>query len=96
MANNVENMTQQPEVKTKKENMVVRFIVTFIWLVIAVGVDFYAVFSEGYAIGAIVEGAFFLITFLVPYLRKKGSSTRWFGWLALISAIWFAYCLFMG
>lgn len=89
-------MTQQPEVKTKKENMVVRFIVSLIWLVIAIGVDIYAILSLSFAVGAIVEGAFFLITFLVPYLRKKGSYTRWLGWLALLSTIWFAYCLFKG
>lgn len=84
---------ETPEVKkVKKENALIRFIVTLIWLVISVGVDFYAVFSNGYVMGAIVEGAFALITFLVPYLRRKGTYTRWFGFLALLSAAWFTYC----
>lgn len=80
----------------KKENKVVRFFVTLIWLVIAVGVDIYAIVSKGFMVGAIAEGAFFLITFIIPYLRKKGSYTRWFGFLALLSALWFAYCMFSG
>ncbi len=96
MSTDTETAAQQPEIKAKKENKVVRFFVTLIWLVIAVGVDVYAVMSNGYALGAIAEGVFFLITFLVPYLRKKGSYTRWFGWLALLSAAWFAFCMFKG
>ena len=80
--------------ETQKENKVTRFFVTLVWLVIAVGVDFIAIFTEGYAIGMVVELAFFIITFSVPYLRKKGTYTRYWGWLALASAIWFGYLLF--
>ena len=90
MSNNTEN-PQQPEVK--KESKVVRFFVTLIWLAIAVGIDIFAMVKEGYMPGAIAEGVFALITFLVPYLRKKDSYTRWFGWLALLSAAWFIYLM---
>ena len=37
--------------------------------------------------GAALELAICFITFYVPYLSKKGSYTRWWGWLALLSAI---------
>lgn len=38
--------------------------------------------------------AIFLITFLVPYLRKKGTLTRWCGIIALGDAVWWIYLLF--
>ena len=79
--------------QVKKENKVIRFFVSLIWFALSVGVDLYAVFSEGYLLGAIAEFVFFIITFLVPYLRKKGSYTRWFGWLALIQGAWLIYLM---
>ncbi len=78
----------------KKENWVVRFIITILWLAISIGVDVYAVMSKGYIIGAIAEFVFFIITFCIPYLRKKGTYTRWFGWLALLQAGWLLYLHF--
>ena len=80
--------------QAQKENKTTRFFVTLGMLIIALGVDAIAVFTEGYLIGFIVELAFFIVTFSVPYLRKKGTYTRYWGWLALISAIWFGYLLF--
>lgn len=78
----------------KKENKVVRFFVTLLWLVISVGVDLFAIFAKALPVGIGIELAFFIITFCVPYLRKKGSATRWFGWLGLLSAIGLAGMMF--
>lgn len=86
-----ENKVEREELK--KESKVVRFFVTLIWLAISIGVDLYAIFSEGYLIGAIAEFVFFGITFLVPYLRKKDSFTRWIGWLALLQGAWLIYMM---
>ena len=82
--------------EVKKESLGLRIVVTIIWIALAVGVDIFAVVSKGFMIGMIAEAAFFLITYLVPYLRKKGSTTRWVGFLAFLSALWFAYCQFFG
>ena len=71
----------------KKENKLVRVIITLLWLIISVGVDIVAVIMEEPIVGAIIEAVFGIVTFCVPYLRKKGSYTRWFGFLALLSAV---------
>ena len=71
----------------KKENKFVRFLVTLLWLVISVGVDIFAIATMNPIVGAVIELVFGIVTFCVPYLRKKGSYTRWFGILGLISAI---------
>ena len=76
-----------------KENWFIRFVVTIIWLVLSIGIDVFAVFSKGYLIGAIAEIIFCIVTFCVPYLRKKGSYTRWFGILALGQAAWLIYLM---
>ncbi len=82
------------ENKDNKENWLIRFIVTLVWLIISIGIDVYAVMSKGYIIGAVAEFVFFIVTFCVPYLRKKGTYTRWFGWLALLQAAWLLYLQF--
>lgn len=70
----------------KKENKLVRFLITLLWLIISIGVDILAVINDSFIVGAIVELIFGILTFCVPYLRKKGSYTRWFGILGFISA----------
>ena len=65
----------------------VRFIVTLIWFFVVVGVDIYAFVLEQPLVGAIAELAIAVITLLIPYLHKKGTLTRWWGWLAFLSAI---------
>lgn len=79
------------EENVKKKNWLIRFFLTIVWLIISIGIDIFAVISKGYVIGAIAEFVFFVITFSIPYLRKKGSYTRWWGWLALIQAGWLLY-----
>lgn len=65
----------------------VRFFVSLIWLVVILGVDIFAFVMAQPIVGAGAELIIALITFLIPYLRKKGTLTRWWGWLALLSAI---------
>ena len=77
----------------QKENWLVRFLVTIVRLVISIGIDIFAIFSKGYVIGAVAELIFFIVTFSVPYLRKK-TYTRWWGWLALMQAAWLFYLQF--
>ncbi len=38
----------------------------------------------------------FLLTFFIPYLRKKGSLTRWCGIICLGDALWWIYILVSG
>lgn len=80
----------------KKENWFIRFIVTLIWLVKSIGVDVLAIFHHSYVVGAVTEIVFAIITFSVPYLRKKGTYTRWFGWLAILQAGWLIYLMTQG
>lgn len=35
----------------------------------------------------------FVLTFIIPYLRKKGSLTRWCGIVALGDALWWIYIM---
>lgn len=80
-------------IQVKKENIFVRFIVSLVWLAISIGVDIFAIMHESYLVGAIAEFIFAAITFSVPYLRKKGSYTRWWGWLAIAQGIWLIYLM---
>ena len=86
----------ESEANVKKENKLIRFFVSLIWLVLSIGVDIFAIFSKALLVGAIAEFAFFIITFCIPYLRKKGSYTRWFGWLALLQGCWLIYLMTQG
>lgn len=72
----------------------VRFFVSLIWLVVVLGVDIFAFVMAQPIVGAGAELIIALITFLIPYLRKKGTLTRWWGWLALLSAIGLASAAF--
>ena len=65
----------------------VRFFVSLIWLIVILGVDIFAFVLAQPIIGAGAEFLIAIITFLIPYLRKKGTLTRWWGWLALFSAL---------
>jgi len=80
----------------KQESKLARVIVTILWLVLSVGVDIVAITTQGYLVGAIIEFVFFIVTFCVPFLRKKGSYTRWFGWLAFLQGTWLIYLQFAG
>ena len=80
-------MTNEIANEEKKENKLVRILITLLWLVISVGVDIIAIVTEEPIVGAIIEAVFGIVTFCVPYLRKKGSYTRWFGFLGFLSAI---------
>lgn len=50
--------------------------------------------SSGFFIAGIGASlALFFITFLIPYLRKKGSFTRWCGIICLGDAIWYIFLI---
>lgn len=52
--------------------------------------------EQGYMLCMLAIGLcsiIFLLTFLIPYLRKKGSLTRWCGIVALGDALWWIYIL---
>jgi len=72
----------------------VRFFVSLVWLIVVLAVDVFAFVLAQPIIGAGAELVIALITFIVPYLRKKGTLTRWWGWLALFSAITLAATAF--
>ncbi len=92
--------------------MVLRFIVSTIWFIITLVaslIAFYAMVagqtatllgdSRGKAICAIAIGLCFLIfllTFIIPYLRKKGTFTRWCGIVALGDVLWWIYIMIAG
>lgn len=73
--------------KTSCLGSIFRFIFTLVWLFVVLGVDFASFIVFNPLIGAVIEFALFVITFIVPFLNKKGSLTRYWGWLALLSAI---------
>lgn len=65
----------------------VRFFVSLIWLIVVIAVDVLAFVWYPPIVGAGLEMVIALITLIVPYLRKKGTLTRWWGWLAFLSAL---------
>lgn len=102
--------SEQPLEKNK--NGCLRFFISFIWGIItfvASLIAFLAMivgsmksfFHEpgGKVLSLLAIGLcflIFLITFIVPYLRKKGTFTRWCGVCALGDAIWWIYILVSG
>ncbi|MBR5653790.1 MAG: hypothetical protein IKX22_06880 [Prevotella sp.] len=72
----------------------IRFIISLIWLIISIGIDAFAITTRSYLVGAGAEFAFFLITFIIPYLRRKGSYTRYWGWLALFQGFFLLFLQF--
>ena len=53
-----------------------RFFVSLLWLIVVLVIDILAFVLYPP-----------IITFCIPYLRKKGTLTRWWGWLAFLSAL---------
>ena len=97
------------EEKTSFGAKVLRFFVSLIWVLLAVTISLVGaaamvggalanIFNiegskEFYTFGIGISIIFALITFLIPYLRKKGSTTRWCGILAICDALWWAYLM---
>lgn len=94
--------------KTSVGGFFLRCIISIIWFVVAIVTtiggavamtsgDVASFFGSNdatplYIIGIGACLAVFLITFLVPYLRK-GSFTRWMGIICLGDALWWIYLL---
>ena len=99
------------EEKTTFGGGVLRFVVSIIWFVVALAVSLAALIAmvgqgmsdifggESKTLGTVAICASLLvgiITFCVPYLRKKGSATRWFGIVCLGDAAWWLYLMATG
>lgn len=99
------------EEKTSFGSKVLRFFITLIWVIVAFGVSALALYSmfageasdllggDGSSfkyIAIFASLAVGVITFVVPYLRKKGSMTRYCGILAFGDALWWGYITFFG
>lgn len=98
--------------KTTVGGFFLRFIVSLVWFFITlaativaylamVGGSFLDILGDenGKPICFLAIGVcllIFIITFLVPYLRKKGTLTRWCGIVALGDAAWWIYLLVTG
>ncbi|MBR0024754.1 MAG: hypothetical protein IJP59_09120 [Muribaculaceae bacterium] len=88
-----ENTQEALKKEEKKESKTVRFFVSLVWFILSIAVDVVAITTEALVVGAAIEFVFFIITFCVPYLRKKGSLTRWVGYLALLQGLWLVYLM---
>ena len=66
---------------------ILRFFISLIWLIVVLGIDILSFIVFNPLVGAGLELCIFVITLCIPFLRKKGTLTRWWGWLALLSAI---------
>lgn len=90
---------------------VLRFFISLIWFAITLVISLGAFFAmvgqgmsdmlggEGKALGILAISASLLIaiiTFCIPYLRKKGSLTRWCGLVCLGDAAWWIYLMATG
>jgi hypothetical protein len=100
---------KEKESKTTFGGCLLRAIVTTIWFFVAFVASLVGALAmtggetvsflggeNGLAICALGIGVcllVFIITMLVPYLRKKGTFTRWFGIVCLGDALWWIYIL---
>lgn len=102
---------EEVQEKTSFGGGVLRFFISFIWFIITLAVSLAALFAmvgqgmsdmlggESNTLGILAIGASLLIaliTFCIPYLRKKGSFTRWCGIVCLGDAAWWIYLLATG
>lgn len=100
---------EEPKKKTSIGGAILRFFISTIWvlitLIVSIGAAVAMVAGQtagfmgsekglGICIAAIAVCLIFaLITFLIPYLRKKGTMTRWCGIVLLGDAIWWIYLI---
>lgn len=103
---------EEKEEKTTFGGAVLRFFVSLIWVIITFVASLVAFLAmtggsvlsflgneNGKPICILAIGLCFLIfllTFIIPYLRKKGTLTRWCGIVALGDAVWWIYLLMTG
>lgn len=101
---------EDPNEKTSILGGIFRFIISAIWFIVTFVASVLALYGMWAGDILMMLGAdagpqicicaiglcflIFLITFIIPYLRKKGSMTRWCGIVALGDAICWAYFFF--
>ena len=98
---------EESKEKTSFGGGLLRFFISLIWFVIVAGVSILAMVVMGAGavsntfggsnvlcyLAVAVSLLVGLITFLVPYLRKKGSFTRYLGLVAFGDAAWWIYLI---
>ena len=100
---------QEKEEKTSFAGGCLRFFVSTIWFIITFLASMVAFLGmwlgsvadflgdgRGKVVCVLAIGlcfVIFLLTFIIPYLRKKGSLTRWCGIVALGDALWWIYIM---
>lgn len=97
-------MGKDKEEKTTVGGFILRFVVSLICFFVALGISMLRLFAmmssdfipgskrpafAAFAIG--ISLLLFIITFLVLYLRKKGTMTRFLGIMALGDTLWWVY-----
>ena len=102
---------KESDEKTTFKGGVLRFFVSLIWFLITLAVSIGAFFAmAGQVLSDMMGGesnklgilaiaaslAVAVITFCVPYLRKKGTLTRWCGIVCLGDAAWWIYLMVTG
>ena len=100
---------EEEETKSTVGGAILRFLISTIWFIITLIASLAAFYAmafgqlvsflgnkDGNIICIMAIGLcfiIFLLTFLIPYLRKKGSLTRWCGIIALGDALWWIYIM---
>ena len=102
---------EEVQEKTSFGGAVLRFFISLVWFFITFAVSAASLVAmtgqglsdmlggESNTLGVLAIGASLLmalITFCIPYLRKKGSFTRWCGIVCLGDAAWWIYLMATG
>ena len=103
---------EKKEEKTTVGGSILRFFITLIWFIIVGVATVFAIYATGageamnmlgsedgkvvFMFGVGVLLLLFLITMCIPYLRKKGTMTRYLGFGMLGDAIWLIYLFVTG
>ena len=85
---------ESPNEKTGCTSSIFRSFISLIWLLVVIAIDILSFVWYPPILGAALEMLVVIITLCIPYLRKKGTLTRWWGWLAFLSAIGLASMAF--
>lgn len=76
---------------------VLLFIVAVVCFLLSVACFFLGFFGYGllFPIGFLVTIAYVVLIFKTPYLREKGTYTRWLGFMGIGDIIWWLYAFFV-
>lgn len=76
---------------------VLLFIVAVVCFLLSVACFFMGFFKFGilFPLGFLVTIAYVVFIFKTPYLREKGTYTRWLGFMGIGDIIWWLYAFFV-